>query len=595
MRDYTKFNVFAFLVSLTLSQTSLNAQVSKHLNGTEGNSNATAVHLAELASHAKDSLYKQMIIPKNGISNTANQKTTTINTHFPYPVIMVHGLAANSDTWLDLYNHVLTQGWSYGGRLDFCLNSDADNQVASLTTDIIDYTATSSLTDADFYLVNFDVNPNGTAFGNTVLSNQAAVYKQGIAMKKAINHVLTATGAEEVIVLVHSMGGLATRQYIQNPSLWQPDGKHHIAKLATLGTPHGGSNMSGTFALNWLFPPNVSSDAVRDLRRSYFYSGDPGVFLHGGLEDDGVMWDALFSDFYSTDVNCNGVSGDNIIGLNQKNIYTNIDYACLYGDYSLALTAGDAIVSVHDAQIKSFYPTLSAETFSCTANHVGLTQLINEDFLCIDEPDEFALGYYINKDTLYNGFITTQATDCPYITDYDQYHFNVQQTGLVDVTLGNWQIKPYRIKLLDAGFNTVLTQTFTTTSATTTAIPVTAGKYYLQLAALPNDTSWKYPYNYKINFTPAITTSMEQLAASQNISVFPNPVQSLLYINAENTNEEKSDITVTSVLGNIIYSTSTNSKLIKEQIDMAQQADGVYFITISNPTYKYTTKFLKLN
>lgn len=590
----TKVFSVLFIVSGLFIQTSINAQSNQFLAETENSRTAIAPHLLDVALKAKDSTYKQLIIPKNTVGSLSNQKTTTVNPHhFPYPVIMIHGIASNSDTWLDLYTQVLTQGWSYGGRMDFCLNSDGNNSVANLTTDITDYT--SGLTDADFYLMNFDVNANGTTFNNSVLSNQAAIYKQGVAVKAAINSVLTITGKEKVILIVHSMGGLASRQYIQNSSLWQSDGQHHVAKFATLGTPHGGSNMDGTFALNWLFPPDVQSDAVRDLRRSYFYSGDPGVFLHGGLEDDGVMWDMFWNDFYNNDVNCNGIHGDNIVGLNQKPISTNIDFTCLYGDYWLAPTTGDGIVSAYDAQLKNFYPTLSAETFTCTKNHVSLTPLIKEDYLCIDEPDEFSLGYFVNKDTLYNGFITTQANDCAYINDYDQYHFNVQSTGNVTVQLGNLQVTPFRVKVLDAAFNTVLTQTFTTITATTTAIPVNAGKYYMQLSALPNDTSWKYPYNYIINFSPAVTTHVIQLTNNYQIVIFPNPTESNLTILATNNEAETIEIKVTNVMGELIYKTLINEKQINHQIDLSRQANGVYFINVTSPTSSYSSKFSKIN
>lgn len=193
-------------------------------------------------------------------------------------------------------NYALTQGWSYAGTMNYCLNSDSNNMVSNLTTDITDYTI--GLTNSDFYLVNFNVEVYGTAYGNfgnnSVLSNEAAIYKQGVALKKAISHVLAISGKDKVIVLMHSMGGLATRQYIENPTLWQPDGKHHIAKYAAMGTPNGGSNMTGTWVLSPFIPLDEQSDALRDLRRNYFYSGNLGVFLHSGIEDYSVMDDSFF-------------------------------------------------------------------------------------------------------------------------------------------------------------------------------------------------------------------------------------------------------------------------------------------------------------
>ena len=48
----------------------------------------------------------------------------------------------------------------------------------------------------------------------------------------------------KVILVGHSMGGLAAREYIQNSMHWLT-GNHRVAKLVTSGTPHQGSNYSG--------------------------------------------------------------------------------------------------------------------------------------------------------------------------------------------------------------------------------------------------------------------------------------------------------------------------------------------------------------
>ena len=590
------FKVIALCIFIFVSQQNLNAQATQLVNGMTSIDSKILAHIEDLKIKEKDSTYKKPLIPQLPIDFGSTKKVNTINSHFPYPVILIHGLVSSYEEWFTLYNYVLSKGWSYGGCMNFCLNEDANDQVANLTTDIKDFS--TGLTSADYYLINFDVDTNGTAHGktstNSVLSNQAAIYKQGIAVKKAIAHVLAASGKDKVVVLVHSMGGLATRQYIQNPSLWQPDGNHHIAKLATLGTPHGGSNVSGTFLLNWLVPPDSQSDAVRDLRRSYYWSGDPGVFLYGGLEDDGVMWDALFTDFYNNDVNCNGVHGDNIVGLNQKSISTNLDYSCLYGDYALAVTAGDGIVSIHDAQLKNFYPTLIAETFSTTSNHLNLTDQLKEEFFCIDEPDEFNLAYYVNKDTLYNGYITNQAPDAAYTKDFDQYYFNVQQTGTIKINLGNWKATPYQVKLVDGSSNTVSIQNFSTLNATTTAIAVSPGKYYLQLSAQPNPTSWQFPYTYKINFTPtSITTSIDEVKTIDELSVYPNPTDQKINIVANNLFNELTQITIKDILGHVIYETTSTQHKINEQVDLTRYSSGMYFVTVVQNSKKAVIKFIK--
>lgn len=58
-------------------------------------------------------------------------------------------------------------------------------------------------------------------------------YALGIARR--IDEVLTATGAEQVVLVAHSMGGLACRAYLRRC------GGDKVARLLTLGSPHQGS------------------------------------------------------------------------------------------------------------------------------------------------------------------------------------------------------------------------------------------------------------------------------------------------------------------------------------------------------------------
>lgn len=61
-------------------------------------------------------------------------------------------------------------------------------------------------------------------------------YSEGIARR--IDDVLAATGAEQVILVGHSMGGLASRAYLRRY------GTGKVAKLVSLGTPHQGSYLA---------------------------------------------------------------------------------------------------------------------------------------------------------------------------------------------------------------------------------------------------------------------------------------------------------------------------------------------------------------
>lgn len=61
-------------------------------------------------------------------------------------------------------------------------------------------------------------------------------YAEGIAQR--IDEICAATGVEQVILIGHSMGGLASRAYLRRY------GRDKVAKLVTLGTPHQGSHLA---------------------------------------------------------------------------------------------------------------------------------------------------------------------------------------------------------------------------------------------------------------------------------------------------------------------------------------------------------------
>ena len=234
---------------------------------------------------------------KRTFLNTAvvldNKKTQTNNIKLPYPIIFIHGLNSNAETFVPMTFSFLTPqyGLVNGGRFDYCLNFDGNyssantnfaiNAANTAGADIAIFNGTWIA--GDFYYVNFDTGIDGafspsSSASNQVQSNQSAVVKQGRAVRDAIIRVRQLTGRDKVILMGHSMGGLAAREYLQNTNLWLPDGNHHVAKLVTTGTPHGGSNASFSI-LNTVFANiNNQSEAVRDLREDYFYSGSPGVY-----------------------------------------------------------------------------------------------------------------------------------------------------------------------------------------------------------------------------------------------------------------------------------------------------------------------------
>jgi pimeloyl-ACP methyl ester carboxylesterase len=315
--------------------------------------------------------------------------TVTTGRRIPYPIIFIHGLNSNSKTWDSFTDTAkMRYGWTFGGKLDYCLNPDGRQSTSDGYITRFD----STLKIGDYYTINFDISRTGQLYVsddnfpfNDDYSNQSAITKQGWAMKSAIQRILLVTGAEKVILVGHSMGGLASREYLQNVSNWQADGKHHVAKLFTAGTPHGGSNISASFLTTIFGSIDSDSEAVRDLRYpSIIYTG---WFLFGGVE-------STWATYHNNDVNCNGRVGDTIIGLNQKIAPTNINYSCIISDYTLDPLGGDLIVSLTSADMSTYLlaqPPLTAphvdklyttnmHTSIHTANFSTMMQGLDEPF-----------------------------------------------------------------------------------------------------------------------------------------------------------------------------------------------------------------------
>lgn len=371
-----------------------------------------------------------------------NLGLTFAQSKIPYPIIFIHGLNSDSDTWNDfswnLYNRY---NLSFGGRLDYCLNFD-NNNFNGIYNDDVRYFINSinTLTNADYYHLNFDVNVSGTfnpGLLTTVKSNQQAVYKQGRALGNAIMHILAITGKDKVILVGHSMGGLASREYLSNPDNWQSDGKHHVAKLFTTATPHGGSDSSLGWINNLSITPDEQSDAVRDLKTSYKNNFTNtrvanGVYLFGGFENNTNIYYGLIENYYNVDVNCNGIYNESIVGLNQKTSPSDVLYSCGIGIGKTLLNGttdffynsdsnGDGVVGGKRANMKNYLKPqtplaqIVADTFifnktsfTLTEFHTDMPKEYTTNMRGLDEPNDYNLGYDVNFNQTYMGWISEQ-------------------------------------------------------------------------------------------------------------------------------------------------------------------------------------------
>ena len=437
------------------------------------------------------------------LKNTSNEKINVQEVqNLPYPIIFIHGLNSNDKTWSDLGNFLSNNyGLTFGGWENVCLNYDGDNSKANtniypiIDSDIAFYSNINTINIGDFYFVNFDINNQGQLYPHDnlyldVLSNEAAIVKQGVALKYIIQMVLQKTGKDKVILMGHSMGGLASREYLQNPINWQSDGNHHVAKLVTTGTPHGGytgTNVPTTGI-------DSSSEAYRDLRKEYTWSGYVGAYLYGGSENPINIDNSVFSDFYNVDVNCNGINGDNslIVGLNQKKLPLTLDYAYIIGNCGNCVILqgsieGDGIVRSVNANLNNFYTLpIPKNEFIYKADaidfyiglHSDLPKAIPVNMQGLDEPNELNLAYGIEFGKTYKGFTTVQP-DGGYSDDFDDFTFNVISTSQVNVSIGNVALANLMAHIVDINGNSYGVVSSNGTNSISFSQTLPAGKYYI--------------------------------------------------------------------------------------------------------------------
>ena len=483
--------------------------------------------------------------------------------NFPYPVIFIHGLKGFGESWLGCYINLFNRGWTNGGFLKFCLNMYDISYVAdycNLTTDVNSFIP-SNLQSADYYKIEFDCQTNGvchTSNSHYIESNQSAIIKQGYALGIAIDKVLNATGKEKVILIGHSMGGLAAREYIQNSVHWKTN-SHRVAKLITSGTPHMGSDLTGVFFGGFL-GYEERSEAVRDLRDYYQFSMQDGAYLYANniYETDAWIRNSLLWNYRNVDVNCNGQEGDPLnVGLNDRIAPQDLDYACIYG-------TDDIVVTSYSSNLKNWYSYLSLlELFTCDGcSHSNLPENTNESFYetfkALDEPEYFSLAYKLDFGVPYKGYSTYQDPNHPNISwnrDVDSYYFILDQSSNIYITVSSLNSNG-KIELFsdDVNYTLQAASNANISGFASIQINLSPGKYYLDITAdsygnpingIPSP--WDNPYNFIIN--SSIVSEMSDISnQSKRLNritdllgqvVLPSSNKPLLFIYDDGTVEKK--------------------------------------------------------
>lgn len=467
----------------------------------------------------------------------------------PYPIIFVHGWIGNDATW-----------YAMGDFLGYTLNVDLDrNNKRAGRGSIIEFNLNANNSNSNSYLnrnsggpIYGDVSDNGSYINPNndlfflnfdtggVYSNEAGAVKQGFAVGLAVRKVLEATGAKKVILVGHSMGGLAIREYLQNQSNWLTyDNQHHVAKLITIGTPHSGSNSNSGNILFYITEKggNERSEAVRDLRypRSYDIA-DRGIYLFGGKEENIVR---LGLNYFNSDVNCDGYEAGSIIGLNYKPLYTDVHYTCVVGTggaffaSQTLLTGGDDIVETSKASIFNLgYSGLSgnvlysdkskeesgAPNYYTKGDYTWHTKLTKQRFInlyALDEPNSANLAYELEKDRRYQGFLTpsyTASTIDRY--DADVYKIWIPKQGELKVGINASTGANPTIQLYDTNFNQIAIGS-SGDGFETKAFVTNPGWCYIRVGGYAGDGSNYWYYN-SYQLTPSFCEQPDLPTLSAN-------------------------------------------------------------------------------
>ncbi len=460
----------------------------------------------------------------------------------PYPIIFIHGIDSEDNTWRATVHYFRDQfGWSDpykddqdpNGQGVFHAVLDASDLSTHYGLDVVfDFpNEHNELYNGNLYAINFHnwwnaatsellprQNRSLNTSNNFSESNEAALTKQGCALGEMIRKVLLATGAQKVILVGHSMGGLVAREYLQRreatgaPKWWAYPNEvegHRVAKLVTIGTPHAGSNMT---EFGGFVGVNEKSEAARDLTYNYFTFGPPnfsdnpdhGVYLFGSAESiiPVNVWPNTDIGYLHRDVNCNGGLDDVIAGINSNVqiradnlsmlLPREVDYTWIVSDVSGV--NGDGAVRADRQYLESAGDTLMIRKLHSTQTGDYKALLRG-----LDEPDKSHLAYEIELGRRYH-FFSNLGTNAP-VTDTDWFAFNLPQSGAVAMYLTNLpaqnnnattQVALYEKNDTDnalvSGVNFGGRNTIYLTSPM-----LVAGAYLLRVVSAPNAASWNNP------------------------------------------------------------------------------------------------------
>jgi hypothetical protein len=114
-------------------------------------------------------------------------------------------------------------------------------------------------------------------------------------------------------------------------------------------------------------------------------------------------------------------------------------------------------------------------------------------------------------------------------------------------------------------------------------------------AVTETPASWGAPGNMVVipKYCFDITTNVSKnLGISNSVDVYPVPSNGVVKIQTSFVDMQDLNVTVTNNLGQVVYSGKRTESVQLIDLDLSEQPNGVYFITVSNATDKMVTKMI---
>jgi pimeloyl-ACP methyl ester carboxylesterase len=534
--------------------------------------------------------------------------------HIPYPILYVHGLVGSDATWQEMSDW-LESALGEAIDLEFSLNADGSLYTSDASDDVESFIP-GNLEAGNQYIINFNCAASGNcaSSGSLSQSNQAGIYKQGEAIGMAIDAILDATGRSKVILLGHSMGGVACRQYLQNNEHWQGT-THRVAKLVTSGSPHVGFDLGSKLG-KWggLFEGiDSDSEAMRDLKNEHtgFGTSTPGVFFWGGEEDQDYMYDDIFY-WWNVDVNCNGSTGEEVVGLNERSMYNDLEFAGLFDTYDLVVT--DASADYNFTGETTGGEDLCAVLnygwtgdFHCeswgwdvpggvTLGHNELPEQLIETLWALDEADDYVNSYEVNLNQWYTGFLTPQAISSdgyqgyngPYASDWDDFIISIPLSGGTLTVSAEFDgvAEGADFLIYEVNSGQYIASIENVDAFETLNTTVTGGQYIIEFNenVSYSDAFGQYFFQATLNQSNSVE---EDDLSDVLLTVWPNPATDIIQFNTNLPSSSSRCIELFDAQGKKMYEMMNTSKTT---IDVSSFPKGSYTLVFHSQEHVVTRK-----